>query len=402
MLKFSPPHMMLLAAALGSMLVASCAQRETPPPPPAGIAAAQTQPAASPWGPAPTGEVAATIDGRPLPLSRLTDLLIRTYGNDGLNQLVASEVVEQAGQKEGVAVTDEDVKKENAETVSELAGNVTASQQEQILTRILADKHMPRTYWDMTMRRNAILRQIALKRIKVTEPMIQEEFDRQYGQKVTVRHIQLSSTADAQKVLDLLSKGGDFAELAKKYSINSETAANGGLLPPFSRDAANIPPVLAGAAFELEDGQIGGILQVDRYFHIIRKESTEAAKGVRLEDVKSGLREQVLKNALHQMQMQLLGKYLSDVSLNIMQPELRKKPRASRSNPRTGPHAETACAAAARLAGAASMAASIAWCSSPSLQHRFEQQFIACPAPGAPGRIKPIQLPGQQHRRPRT
>jgi parvulin-like peptidyl-prolyl isomerase len=83
--------------------------------------------------------------------------------------------------------------------------------------------------------------------------------------------------------------------------------------------------VLLKAAFDLDDGQVSEILQVDRYFHIIRRESTQAAKDVKFDDVKSTLREQVVKTAVHQMQMQMLASLLQNVSLDVLNPELRKQ-----------------------------------------------------------------------------
>lgn len=319
-------HASALALCILSLLSAGCGGAGWgAPPAPTAAPAAQTRPAASPWGAADSTELAATVDGRPLTLSRLDELLIKAYGNDALQQLVASDAVEQAGQKDGVVVTEQDMAAESAETLGSLAPNLQPGEQERILTQILKDRNMPRVYWDMTMRRNAILRKIAMLRVKVTDAMLQEEFNRQYGQKVTIRHIQLASTIDAQKVLDLLGKGSDFAELARKYSINQRTAETGGLLQPFSRDNTDVPPVLLKAAFELEDGQVSEILQVDRYFHVIRRETTQAPKEVKFDDVKSTLRDQVVKTAVHQMQMQLLANLLQNVSLNVLHPELRKQ-----------------------------------------------------------------------------
>jgi foldase protein PrsA len=324
MLKNSSRCAAAVLLAILACLPAGCSLPPAAPSAPPAVLPAQTRPAAGPWTSDPS-ELAAKIDGRPVPLTRLTELLIKAYGNDALQQMVASDVVEQAGQKDGITVSEQDIQTESTETLATLAPNLQPSEQERVLTQILKDRNMPRAYWDMTMRRNAILRKIAIGRVKVTEAMLQGEFNRQYGQKVTIRHIQLASTVDAQKVLDLLAKGADFADLAHKYSINQRTAETGGLLQPFARDSTEVPPVLLKAAFDLDDGQVSEILQVDRYFHIIRRESTQAAKDVKFDDVKSTLREQVVKTAVHQMQMQMLASLLQNVSLDVLNPELRKQ-----------------------------------------------------------------------------
>jgi foldase protein PrsA len=314
-----------IAAALivMSLIVPGC-NLLAPPSPAAAAPAAQTQPAASPWT-TDQADLAATIDGRPISQARLNELLLKAYGYDALQQIVRSDVVEEAGQKDGVTINEQDIQKETVETLDTVAPDLQAGEQERILTAILAERHVPRAYWDMTMRRNAILRKLALQRVKVTDAMLQEEFSRQYGQKVTVRHIQLANTTDAQKVLDLLGKGADFAELARRFSINQRTAGSGGMLGTFSRDSTEVPPGLLKAAFDLEDGQISEIIQVDRYFHVLRRESSEARKDVRFDDVKATLRDQVVKTAVRQAQMQLLANLLQDVNLNVLNPELRKQ-----------------------------------------------------------------------------
>lgn len=272
-----------------------------------------------------TQNAAATLDGEPLGMDQLHELLVKAHGLVALNQLVASEAVQRLGRREGVTITEQDVQAENARTLAALAPGLERSQQEQVLERVLKERNMPRVYWDMTMRRNAILRLVAVRQVKVTEPMLQEEFNRQYGQRVQIRHIQVATAADAQKILDQLARGSDFAELARQYSINADTAGKGGLFPLFTRKSMDVSPILVRAAFELEDGQVSEILQVDRYFHVIRREKTEPPQDVKFEDVRAALEQQVTEAVVQRMQMQLLGEVLNEVNVNILNPELRNQ-----------------------------------------------------------------------------
>lgn len=73
--------------------------------------------------------------------------------------------------------------------------------------------------------------------------------------------------AKAEDVLKQVQAGGDFAELAKKYSQDS-SAANGGDLGFFGKGQMVKP--FEDAAFGLQPGQVSGIVKTDYGYHIIK------------------------------------------------------------------------------------------------------------------------------------
>ena len=79
---------------------------------------------------------------------------------------------------------------------------------------------------------------------------------------VTVRHIQCATEADARRMKGWARGNQDFAKLAQKYSTDSLTRANGGLIGAVTRDGAfssiGTQPALAESAFALGVGKIGG------------------------------------------------------------------------------------------------------------------------------------------------
>ena len=102
-------------------------------------------------------------------------------------------------------------------------------------------------------------------------------------EQVKVRHILIKATspddaaakAKAQGILDQLHHGGNFAELAKKYSDDPGSKANGGELG-FIKKGATVPP-FEQAAFALEPGQTSGLVKSQFGYHIIQSEAKQSA-----------------------------------------------------------------------------------------------------------------------------
>ena len=80
-----------------------------------------------------------------------------------------------------------------------------------------------------------------MKAHPVTEAEVRAAYDREkaaYGAtEYHVRHILVSSEADAEKVLQRLKSGEDFAKVAKDVSIDTGTKDNGGDLPELHGEA---------------------------------------------------------------------------------------------------------------------------------------------------------------------
>ena len=298
-----------------------------------GCAPAPPPPAPAPAVPAANAaaklELAATINGQPVPMGELHELLVAAYGYNALAQLSATSLVRQEAEREGIHVSAQDVESETLLTLRELDPDLTAAQEQVLLAQLLQQKQIPRAYWDMAMWRNAVLRKIAAKQLKITDEMLTNQFNRQYGLKVVIRHIRCASLSDAQNIVDRIEKGEDFGELARKYSTYTQTAAQGGLLRAFSRDDTDtVPAHILKQAFDLEDGKVSGVIAVDDDFHIIKREKSIPPKNVDVNEIKPQLRRQILDNHVRKARTQLLDQMRRQADMVILHPVLKQQAEA--------------------------------------------------------------------------
>jgi peptidyl-prolyl cis-trans isomerase D len=120
--------------------------------------------------------------------------------------------------------------------------------------------------------------------------------DYQVDDQVKVRHILIkvdgndpkadaAAKAKAQSVLDQLHKGGNFADLAKKYSDDPGSKDQGGELG-FLKHGATVPE-FDQAAFSLQPGQTSGLVRSKYGYHIIQVEEKQTAHTRPLSEVKT-------------------------------------------------------------------------------------------------------------------
>ncbi|MGH8765204.1 MAG: SurA N-terminal domain-containing protein, partial [Burkholderiales bacterium] len=99
-------------------------------------------------------------------------------------------------------------------------------------------------------------------------------------------HILLKTKAEADKVLaEARQSPQRFAELAKKFSQDSGSAENGGDLGMVTRGSLAAKP-LEDAIFSLKNNEIGGPVQTEFGYHVVRVSAIQAGKERPFEEVK--------------------------------------------------------------------------------------------------------------------
>ncbi len=108
------------------------------------------------------------------------------------------------------------------------------------------------------------------KELKVTEREAQDYYQK-YPYKVTLAHILLPSSEEAEKVFKKLKMGADFDRTAKEYSLDKETVR----LPPVM--FGEFMPELEDMAFKMRTGETQGVVKTAMGYHIIKKLAQDRA-----------------------------------------------------------------------------------------------------------------------------
>jgi len=136
-------------------------------------------------------------------------------------------------------------------------------------------------------------------------------------ERVEAAHILFSTTgqtpqqaeatlAKAKSVLAQIKAGGNFADLAKKYSNDTGSAANGGELGWIQRGQTVKP--FEDAAFSMKPGQISDLIKTQYGYHIIKVEDHQSAQVQPLAAVKDTIQSTLEKQQLQAAQQAVANK----------------------------------------------------------------------------------------------
>ena len=135
---------------------------------------------------------------------------------------------------------------------------------------------------------------------KLTDEAIRARYDDTVAKKpgeeeVHARHILVADEALAKKITEELSKGGEFAELAKKYSTDPSAKAGGGDLGFFKK--GDMVAEFANAAFALKAGEVTKEPVKTRFgWHIIKLMERRTAPPEPFEQARAEIRQEIIQD----------------------------------------------------------------------------------------------------------
>jgi peptidyl-prolyl cis-trans isomerase D len=166
--------------------------------------------------------------------------------------------------------------------------------------------------------------------VNVTDAQIERYYhshlaDFSVPDKVKVSHILFKTTgetpqqaaqtkATAEKVLARIRAGANFAEMAKKYSQDTGSAAQGGELGWIQR--GQTVKAFENAAFSMKPGQISGLIKTEYGYHIIKVEDRQYAHVETLEEAKASIQSELEKQDLKAAQQALANTVMHQAQSN--------------------------------------------------------------------------------------
>lgn len=167
------------------------------------------------------------------------------------------------------------------------------------------------------IREQLLIEALLKKKIAVSTQSTEEELKKYYDankeqfkkdRELNTRHILLKTADEAKQIQSRLSKGEDFAELAKQYSIDPNAKTTGGELGFHPK--GTLLPEYEAAAFKLQKpGQVSPVVKTQFGYHIIRLEGAKEASYVPFAEVKDFIKQKVGQDK----QKEVLEKYIDEL-----------------------------------------------------------------------------------------
>jgi peptidyl-prolyl cis-trans isomerase SurA len=173
-------------------------------------------------------------------------------------------------------------------------------------------------------------------RVKITDEDVKSYYQSHPGEfagedQVHVRHIFMALSkgatsseearvqGEAEKVLQRLRAGEDFAKLARDLS-QGPSAADGGDLGWVKRGV--VQPELEKAAFALSAGQVSPAIKTRAGFHILRVEERRTGQPRPFDEVKEDIRNRLMSEQIENYRGQYVAELKKDATIDVRIPEL--------------------------------------------------------------------------------
>jgi parvulin-like peptidyl-prolyl isomerase len=234
--------------------------------------------------------VVAAVNGDRITMQELGQECLLRFGEETLELEISQMLLKQALEQAGLTVADADLEAE-IRHAAELSGVVDSEGNPDIeawLVAVADDQKLDRKiYLQDSVWPSAALKKLSSQAVAITEEDIQKGFEANYGERVRCRAIVLGNLRRAQEVWDKARQNPSddyFGDLAEEYSIEPTSRALRGEVPPIQRYGGQTQ--LEEAAFQLQPGQLSGIVQMGDKFVILRCEGRTERLDVSLNDVR--------------------------------------------------------------------------------------------------------------------
>jgi foldase protein PrsA len=213
----------------------------------------------------------AIVNGEPITRDSLARECIELHGREVLEGLINRTIIKQACAERGIVVSEADVNQEII-SISKKFGLAV----DQWYKMLEAERGLkPAQYHRDVIWPMLALRKLAGKEVTVTAAMLKMAYEDNYGPKVKCRMIVLDNPRRATEMWEKLrSNPDDFESLARDYSVEPNSRALGGTIPPIKKNSEGTHENLRKAAFEFKEDEIGaisGVIQVGPSQYVILK-----------------------------------------------------------------------------------------------------------------------------------
>ena len=213
-------------------------------------------------------KVVAVVNRRDISRQELATECLRRFGEDVLESLVNKSLILETCARRRITITREDIDAE----IESLAKKFNLSVNHWLV--MLRDERdiAPEQYRRDIIWPTLALRRLAADKLVVSGQELEKAFESEYGPKVKVRMITVSSRGKADRLhAHALANPSQFGTLAKEYSEDINSASTRGEIPPIRRHTGE--PEVEQIVFGLTEGEISRVIHVANQYIIFQCEN---------------------------------------------------------------------------------------------------------------------------------
>lgn len=247
-------------------------------------------------------DVVALVNGDKITLAELGKEALARHGKEVLSIEIGHKLLEQALQRAGKTVTQQDLNAEIAHA-AKLAGVVDEQGNPDINTWIKTTTEEQGVSYKMYVRDSvwpsAALKKLTGGQVQVTQEDLQKGFEANYGQRVRCRAIVLGNMRRAQEVWEKARDNPSldyFGDLAEEYSIEPTSKALRGEVPPVRQHGGQ--PQLEEVAFDMGPNDPPRIVQLGDKYVVLKYEGRTEPRNIEFAAVRDILMQDILEKKM--------------------------------------------------------------------------------------------------------
>ncbi len=268
----------------------------------------------------------AVINGERLSQRKFIHSLLLLNGMSLFQQWLQLTLLRQACAQAGLHVGPAQFKIQEQRVMRSLdKQGVPRQQRLAVLERILAQRGSNLLLFRIGLARAAYLEALARGHVHVTKQQIKQAYAFNYGPKLLVRDIEVANLVDAGTVRHLImDQHKDVASVARQYSLNKQTAANGGLEIIPEHDPS-LSPLFLQMALSLTKGELSAPIPLGKTYHLLWLKKTIPARDVALAAVKNKIKTKLRRVMELQWGQRKLAKLMAAANIKIYDPILNQQ-----------------------------------------------------------------------------
>jgi len=274
----------------------------------------------------------AYVDGQPVSVGDLRTALLEAGGGQVLAEWVLDRRIEEMLARRGLRVGPTLRDAEQKILAQRLSDDPNEAQR--LINELKQRRGLGNTRFQQLLHRSAAMRLLVQSEVQVSEEAIRQAYDLAHGPRYEARLIVTNQLAEAAQLVRQARAGESFIDLAIAHSTDV-SRAQGGLLPMVSPADATFPDVIRRTLERMEAGQVSDpIALAEQGFAILKLERKIPADGVRLDDVRERLTQQVRLQVEDMLMRRMRATIIAESDIVILEPALKEGWQAwTRTNP---------------------------------------------------------------------